>query len=150
VYLPGPLKHQTLKLSANYQKQYPLDMGRPAFINLISLPRGLRGIFGEEMTRYSADYVLPLLYPDLELTSLLYLKRIRGALWADHLKGTNVIIPEPEPHYENRAYTTVGADLIADIHVMRISFPLSVGGRITYEPETGRMGFEAIYSIDID
>jgi len=149
-YLPGFLKHQTIKLSAYHQKQYPLDLGRPAFINLISLPRGLHGIFGEEMTKYSADYVLPLLYPDLELSGLLYLKRIRGAVWADHMKGNNVIIAEPEPHYENKNYTTYGVDLIADIHLMRISFPLSVGGRIYYEPETRNMGFEAIYSIDID
>ena len=149
-YLPGPIKHQTIRLSTSYQKQYPLDLSRPAFINLIGMPRGLHGIYGEELTRYSADYVFPILYPDIEIGGLLYLKRIRGAIWADYMKGTNVIIYEPDPHYENRYYTTCGIDLIADMNFLRISFPVSLGGRVTYEPETGRIGFEGIYSININ
>jgi len=149
-YMPGLLKHQTIRISVNHQKQYPLDMSRPAFLNLIGLPRGLHGIFGEVFTKFSADYVLPLLYPDLEISSLLYVKRIRGALWADYLNGTNVVIREPQNHYEDKNYTTLGFDLVADMNFLRISFPLSVGGRLTYEPETGNMGFEAIYSIDIN
>jgi len=150
IYLPGFLKHQTIRLSANYQKQYPLDMSRPAFINLIAMPRGLHGIYGEILTKYSADYVFPILYPDLEIGSLVYLKRIRGSVWTDHMPGTNVIIHEPEPHYEDASYTTCGADLVFDMNIFRISFPLSVGGRIIYEPNTGWIGFEGIYSIDIN
>ena len=149
-YFPGPLKHQTLRLSAYRQKQYPLDMSHPAFINLMSLPRGLHGIFGENMTRYSADYVFPLLYPDFAVGSLVYLKRIRASLWADHLKGTNVIIRDPNPHYEDRQYTTCGADLVVDMNILRIPFPLSVGGRFIYEPQTGKVGLEGIYSIDLN
>ncbi len=149
-YLPGFLKHQTLRLSAYYQQQFPLDMSHPAFINLMALPRGLRGIFGEVLVKYSADYIFPLVYPDLALTSLIYVKRIRGAVWADHMSGTNVIIRDPHPHYEDRRYTTVGADLVLDVNVMRISFPVSVGGRVSYEPETGGLGFEWIYAIDIN
>ena len=149
-YLPGILKHQTIKVTLNHQKQYALDESHPAFINLMSLPRGLHGIFGEVMTKYSADYVLPLLYPDLEISSLLYVKRIRGALWADHMKGTNVVIYEPEPHFENADYTTFGIDLVVDMNFLRIPFPLSIGARVIYEPETGNMSVEGIYSIDIN
>ncbi len=149
-YIPGFLKHQTIRLSASYQKQFPLDMSRPAFINLISMPRGLHGIYGEILTKYSADYVFPILYPDLEITSLIYLKRIRGSIWTDHMVGTNVIIYDPEAHYEDRNYTTFGADLVFDMNIFRISFPLSIGGRIIYEPQSGWVGFEGIYSIDIN
>ncbi len=149
-YLPGPLKHQTLRLSVNHQRQYLLDPDRPAFINLMGLPRGLYGIFGEELTRYSADYVFPLLYPDLELNLVLYLKRIRGAIWIDHMAGKNVIIRDPQPFYDERNYTTIGFDLVTDLHLLRISFPLSIGARIFYEPDSGAMGIEAIYSVEID
>ncbi|RLE01998.1 MAG: hypothetical protein DRJ13_06130 [Bacteroidetes bacterium] len=150
-YLPGPLKHQTIRLAVTYQQQFPLSMSRPAFINLMAMPRGLQQVvYGEILTRYSADYVLPILYPDLEIGSLLYLKRIRGALWTDYLAGTNVIIHDPEPHYEDRTYMTCGIDLVADMNIFRITFPLSLGGRLTYEPETGRVGFEGIFSIDVD
>jgi len=149
-YLPGLLKHQTIRLEVSHQKQYPVSMSRPAFVNLMSLPRGFRGIFGEELTRYTADYVTPLLYPDLELGPLLYLKRIRGAIWVDHLEGKNVIIMEPEPGYADRDYTSIGIDLVADVHIFRIFFPLSVGGRLMYMPETGTLSFEWIYAVDIN
>jgi hypothetical protein len=102
------------------------------------------------LKKYTIDYVFPLLYPDLELGSLLYLKRIRGALWTDYLVGTNVIIYDPEPHYEDRNYMTWGLDLVADMNIFRITFPLSMGGRVSYEPETGNIAFEGIFSIDID
>ena len=102
------------------------------------------------LTKYSADYVLPFLYPDLELSALVYLKRIRGAFWADHMVGTNVVVLEPDPHYEDKNFTTVGLDLIADLNIARIRFPLSVGGRVIYEPSTGRTSLEWIYSIDIN
>ncbi|MCK4751343.1 MAG: hypothetical protein KAT15_30000, partial [Bacteroidales bacterium] len=105
-YIPGILKHQTIRWAFQHQKQYPLSMSRPAFINLTSLPRGLHGIFSEVMTMYSADYVLPLLYPDLEISALMYIKRIRGAFWADHMVGKNVVITDPQPHYEDKKYTT--------------------------------------------
>ena len=151
LYLPGPLKHQTIRLSAYNQKQYPLDMSHPAYVNLLSMPRGLEyPVFGEILTRYSADFVFPLLYPDLEIGSLLYLKRIRAALWTDYMAGTNVIVYEPDPHYEDLDFWTYGFDLLGDMNIFRISFPLSVGGRISYEPASGNIGFEGIFSIDID
>jgi hypothetical protein len=149
-YIPGPLRHQTIKLSAYYQRQFPLDMSRPAFINLISMPRGIHGVFAEVLTRYSADYVFPILYPDIEIGSLLYLKRIRGAIWTDQMDGTNVIVYDPQPHYEDRHYATYGIDLVADMNIFRISFPFSLGGRLFYEPATGQVGFEGIYSIEIN
>ena len=150
-YLPGPFKHQTIRLSVFRQKQYPLDMSHPAFINLINMPRGLQGvIYGEILTRYSADYVFPLLYPDLTLGPLIYLKRIRSALWADYLKGSNVIVLEPNPHYKDRNYVTCGVDLVADMNILRIPFPLAAGARISYESVTGSVGVESIFSIDLN
>jgi hypothetical protein len=150
IYLPGLWKHQTMKFSVNYQRQFPLDMSHPAFINLMPLPRGIHGVFGEVLTKYSGDYVFPLLYPDLEITSLLYIKRIRTALWADYMVGRNVVIREPHPHYEDKEYATVGVDLVLDLNLLRISFPVSIGGRMIYEPVTGALGFEWIYEIEIN
>jgi len=149
-YLPGPLKHQTFRLSFQYQKQYPLDRSHPAFINLMSLPRGLHGIYGEELTLFSADYVFPLIYPDLEIGPLMYVQRIRGALWGDFLNGTNVIVREPNPHYEDKSYSTLGFDLVADVNVLRISFPLSLGGRFIYDTERQVWWLEGIFSMDIN
>ncbi len=150
VYLPGPLKHQSFRLTMVHQKQYPVDMSHPAFINLISPPRGIHGVFGEVLTRYSADWVFPVLYPDLEIGSLLYLKRIRGALWTDYMTGKNVIVRTPNPHYEDRVYQTAGVDLVVDVNILRIPFPLSLGGRLIYEPATGNVGLEGIFSVELN
>jgi len=150
VYLPGMFKHQTLRLSLQHQVQYIPDLSRPAFRNLISIPRGLTSIFGRVLTHYSADYILPLFYPDLELSGILYVKRFRGGLWLDHMRGSDVIIREPSYHYEDKNYTTLGVDLLTDVNILRIPFPLSVGLRYIYEPETGLSNFQMLYSIEIN
>ena len=149
-YLPGFLRHQTLKLTFQAQRQYPLDPRRPAFLNLMTLPRGRTGIFGEELTRYSADYVFPIIYPDLELSALLYIKRIRGAFWTDYMTGSNVIITNPSPHYEDKNYLSAGADLVFDVNFLRIPFPVSLGGRFIHEFDTGRSYAEFLYFLQIN
>jgi hypothetical protein len=149
-YVPGILKHQAIKLAVNYQKQYLVSGSHQTFINLIRLPRGQPVIFGEELTRFSVDYAFPLLYPDIELGPVLYLKRIRGTIWADHLIGKNVIMENPHATDTDKNYTTAGFDLVTDLNLFRITFPLSIGGRVTYEPETGRAGIEGIFSVEIN
>lgn len=148
-YAPGILKHHTLKLSVQHQEQYPLDPSRPAFINLMTMPRGYQSIYGRVLTRYSADYVFPIVYPDWELSSILYLKRIRGGLWVDYMKGTDVVIREPSAHYEDRNYMSMGADVLTDFNLFRIPFPLSVGARYIYEPENRLSSFQLLFSIEI-
>ena len=66
------------------------------------------------------------------------------------MMGSNVIVHDPEPHYEDLDYLTCGVDLVADMNIFRISFPLSAGVRVSYEPETEEIAYEAIFSIDID
>ena len=149
-YLPGIMKHQTIKLSAQRQQQYLLDNSHPAYINLMEMPRGKRNIYGEVMTMFSADYVFPFLYPDLAIGPVAYIKRLRGGVWVDHLLGTNVFIAAPSPHLENRMYTTLGIDLVADLNLFRIPFPLSVGGRIIFDTDTRNLLFEWIYTIEIN
>ena len=149
-YLPGFMKHQTVKLSFNYQRQMPVDLSHPAFINLMDPPRGLHHIFGQVFSKFSADYVFPILYPDIEISSLMYLKRFRGAIWADYLAGYNVIVREPSPHYEQKDYSTMGFDLIVDLNLFRIPFPLSVGGRIIFDSQSDRLLFNWIYSVEFN
>jgi len=65
------------------------------------------------------------------------------------MRGTDVIIMDPSPHYEDKNYTTFGADLLTDLNLFRITFPLSVGIRYIYEPETGHSMIEWLYSMEI-
>ncbi len=64
------------------------------------------------------------------------------------MKGTDVVIREPSAHYEDQNYTTLGADLLTDLNLLRIPFPLSVGVRYIYEPENRHSMFQWLFSID--
>ncbi|MEZ5071482.1 MAG: hypothetical protein R2751_11065 [Bacteroidales bacterium] len=149
VYLPGLLKHHSLKLSHRIQTQSVPDMTRPAFLNLIAQPRGRTGLFAAELRGVSADYVFPVFCPDWELGPLLYIKRLRAGVWAERMAGQNVVIREPHPHYEDRTYRSVGFDLNLDFHLLRISFPISSGARFIYLPDEDTWRVEWLYSIDI-
>lgn len=68
----------------------------------------------------------------------------------DHMSGKDVIVIEPDPHYEDKNYTTYGLELLTDFNLLRLAFPFTVGGRVAYVPEKKGFVFEMIYSVDIN
>ena len=64
------------------------DPGKYLYDNRVSYPRGYYNMISIELELYSVDYVIPLAYPDLTVSSLLYLKRIRTGLFYDYGTGT--------------------------------------------------------------
>ena len=149
-YLPGFLKHQTLKLAFQHQVQYFQDPGRPSYITLMHLPRGREEMIGRALTRYSADYVFPMLYPDLALGPVAYIQRIRGGVWTDYMVGRDVPVHSTSGQLEDRRYQTWGIDLVADLNIFRIPFPVSAGGRLIYDQETGDILYRWIFEIEIN
>jgi hypothetical protein len=147
LYLPGLLKHQSIKLNLSTEKQNP---ERYIFANETSLPRGYNDIIGLDVKVLSADYNFPLLYPDLNIGPVLYIKRVRGNLWADNLQGRDMLVTDPEPALVDRNYFSCGADLLFDLHVLRFMFPFSLGARVAYLPEPGEWKQEFLFSIDIN
>ncbi|PID92667.1 MAG: hypothetical protein CSA96_01975 [Bacteroidetes bacterium] len=148
-YLPGFFAHHGFRLGLNMQKQELPDPARPAFTNMVSLPRGVYGVFARELQGYSLDYVLPLCYPDLALGGLLYLKRIRGALWHDWVRAKDLVLTTPGPHFEDLDFRSVGIDLRFDFNLFRIPFPVSLGSRFIYLPATEDVRVEFLYTVDI-
>lgn len=147
VYLPGPLPHQTVKLQAVSQRQ---DPERYLFGNEIALPRGYKNIVAMEMQRYSADYHFPIACPDFRIEPVLYIKRIRGNLWADHMVGKEVRVEDPSPDWRDKDFTTFGADLLFDLHVIRFTFPFSMGARMAYLPASQQWVPEFLFTIDVN
>lgn len=147
LYLPGLLKHQSIKLNLSTEKQNP---ERYLFAIGTSLPRGYSDIIGLDMKMLSADYNFPLLYPDLNIGPVLYIKRVRGNLWADNLQGRDMLVTDPEPALVDRNYSSCGADLLFDLHVLRFMFPFSMGARVAYLPEFREWKPEFLFSIDIN
>ena len=145
LYLPGLFKHQSLKLSLSTQKQ---ETERFLFANNIPLPRGYRDLIGKDMKLLGVDYGFPIVYPDLNIEPVVYIKRIRGNLWGDYLQGREMLIDDPEPPGEK--YYSYGADVLFDLHVLRFLFPLSMGARIAYLPQTDTWKPEFLFTIDVN
>ena len=97
-------------------------------------------------------------YPDFNLGNLLYLKRIRSGLFYDFARGTNnyyLKILESGGtgiDHVNRfaeSFSSFGAELIADFHVLRIPYMVSAGVQTAWMRGTKSPVIEAIFSIDI-
>lgn len=84
LYVPGFLSTHNLILTASIQERDTL--GQLVFSNRFAYSRGYEGRYFARMWRMSANYHLPLLYPDWGFGSILYLQRIRANIFYDFTK----------------------------------------------------------------
>lgn len=136
-YFPGLIKHHGLKIYAAYQHRKD---GVYAFPNQINHVRGLINKGDVDQYRISADYKLPLAYPDYDLGSLMYLKKIDLGLFYDYGYGWN-------PEHTNQYHTT-GIELFSVFHLFSFVAPVYLTLRGLYHPNVQDFGFEVIVGID--
>ncbi len=147
VYLPGFLRHDGLKLTAEIQRQ---NARRYLFYSSVHFPRGYTDMNALDMDRLSADYVLPLVYPDLDLKGLFFLKRIRAGLFADLMKGSSIYRHRNgNTEVFDATYRSYGVELYLDYHVLRLLFPLESGVRISYLQNENRFTVEGLFSVNL-
>ncbi len=147
-YLPGILKHHSLKLGAAFQNQ---DTKRFLFGNHIRYPRGMTGYTSEQLRLLSADYVLPLFYPDWNIGSVAYIKRFRASLYADYVMGKNVYFPGADgTEVIDLDRSSFGFTLTADFHPFHSFFPVNSGIQLTYLPHSGEWVPGFILGIDLN
>ena len=84
LYLPGAARHHSLQLAAAWQNnrggyRFPSGQRPLSFKSSLLLPRGFSTaeIASDRYAACSADYRLPLCYPEGGIPSVLYIKRIR-------------------------------------------------------------------------
>jgi hypothetical protein len=148
-FFPGVAQNHSLAIRAGYEDQTPLR--ELIFNNTISRPRGYdNSLIQEKLVTLSADYTMPLFYPDLAAGSLLYLKRIRGSLFYDHMKGWGI------HDYSAHEYTThavsfssMGVELLADFYLLRFPFEISTGLSAGYTPNEDRFFAGGVLSVNI-
>jgi len=147
LYLPGILRSHGLMLKLDLQKQ---DPQRYLFNNLIGFPRGYGAYSAIKLRRYSADYTFPLLYPDISISSLLYLKRIRLDLFTDYIFGEDMyVLHEDGYHLLTGSFQTYGMELNFDYNPLRSLAPFSTGVRANYLYNFNEINFDLIFSIDL-
>ncbi len=144
LYIPGLLRHQTLRVFAGAQKQNP---GNFLMGNLMSLPRGIHYYTATEMKKITLDYVFPIAHPDWQIWRAAYFKRFRGSVFYDYAVGKDVYMGNGGPVDKN--FQSLGMELTTDVHIAQIFVPFNLGGRLIWIPETGSTQAEFIFSVDL-
>jgi hypothetical protein len=146
-FFPGIIRSHGIRLRGEIQEQSP---ERYLFNNLVSFSRGYQGFTSGSIKKFTADYMMPLVYPDLDFFGLFYLKRIRSSLFIDYVEGKNVFLPT-ENGYDriNGDFLTLGAELLFDFHPFRTLAPLTGGIRFNYLDYYSKVVIESIFSIDL-
>ncbi len=153
-YFPGILPNSSLKLRAEGEKQ---KLVKYYIGNRIHWPRSYKNIFSQNLTFLSADYAMPLLYPDLNLAGVIYLKRIRGSVFYDYAHGkgnayfkeTNAGIVFDYSSNTGESFKSFGFELMSDFHVFRSPFLISAGVQSAWKDTNTPPVFEFLLNIDI-
>jgi hypothetical protein len=147
LYFPGFLRHHTLRLGAGFLKQ---NTEKYILNNLISMPRGYNPRGSEKFLKLTADYVFPIIYPDLNIWHFLYIKRFKAAIFYDHGLDYDVQIPSGEDYIKKDIkFRSCGVELTSDFNFAHILFPFDMGIRYSYQLDAARPKWEMLLSIDI-
>jgi hypothetical protein len=132
IFVPGILSHQGLKLKGMAQWQQPEQYYLP--YNSI-MPRGFENQLAQEALSWSADYIMPLAYPDVNIWRLLYIKRVYATLFYDFCNF------RVRSNDEKSLIWSEGFELMFDFHAGHISFPFGAGCRLGNKNENGQNSF---------
>jgi len=153
-YFPGLFPDNGIRIKLEAEKQEPEKF---LYENFSSIPRGYNNIISKEIQFFSVDYVMPLAYPDFNVASLLYLKRIRTALFYDYAAGPGNSFYKYSPNgltplsnnSENVSFNSFGFELLADFHVLRIPYMISAGIQSAWKNVNGPPSIELLFNINL-
>lgn len=121
VYFPGLARNHGWRMQLAMEKQQPEQY---RFENEVRFCRGYSYEFHKQFWRCSADYGMPLLYPDWNLLGLLYVKRMQANGFYDETRARD----------ENRKsrYRACGVELMANLYLFSMPLELPMGVRFIY------------------
>jgi hypothetical protein len=140
IYLPGFLTNHRIKLEGSYYSDAALNDYR--YPNSFSYPRGVQTTFFSNAIRLGANYGLPLMYPEIGLLDLIYIKRMRMNLFADYGRYNL---------FKSSTFVkSFGTELLFD-NVFFNAVPITLGVRYYYANDirnTTKTGFNFISSLN--
>lgn len=139
LYFPGLFKHHSFWGYGGYQHSFIENkIDNYLFRNGIPSPRGQTISRFQDVYTMSANYTLPLWYPDIAIGPLVNFQRVRGNAFVDYAYGQSSLFNN------SQAYTSVGGELKFDVNVMRFLPQWNFGFRYSYAVETQTPKFEFI------
>lgn len=136
LYFPGLAPHHGWQLYAGYQER---KQGEYIFSGMVRYPSGTIGRGEEQLKSLSLRYRFPLGMPDANLPGLVYIKRIKGALFLD--------MAEARAGETLRYYRSTGAELRLDAHFFRFIAPVDIGVRAIRNLEENKWTAEFLFSV---
>lgn len=138
-------KNHSIVLSASLQET---DTSNVIFSNRFSNARGYPDYYYTRMWRASANYHMPLFYPDWGLANIVYFKRVRSNFFYDFSRvySRNKTV--------SRDLRSAGVELFADTQWWNM-LPLTIGVRYSYlldksfDPSLNRVRFEVALPLDL-
>lgn len=153
LYFPGLLKNNILriKLEAEKQKTEMFVMN-----SRVSFSRSYKNIISPDLQFASADYFMPLLYPDLNLPGLIYITRIRSDIFYDYTRAnTYYMITETGSGRRSDffdmagTFKSYGIGLLSDFYIFRMPFMVSAGVQATWQKIGYLPKLEMLFSVDL-
>ena len=132
-FFPGFAKHHSLQLRAGYQYQEIIfQQGEPRgntylFPSYFFFPRGYSATNFQDFYHIKADYMLPLIYPDLAFGPVLNIQRIKANFFYDYGHG--------EIRTINNNFNSFGVELSGDVNILRFNQLFDLGVRLSVIPE---------------
>lgn len=118
LYLPGFAKNHSLYFNTAIQSENFYNAYK--FPNFFPYSRGYGSWFEDNAFRYGVNYTFPLFYPDLPLSSLLFIKRIKANLFYDFTGLNSSLIDRISAVRGTRFMRSVGVELTFDIRAIRL------------------------------
>jgi len=149
LYFPGLLRNHGLRLRYESDFQEPVKF---VLYNRASWPRGYDNIISQDLKFFSADYVFPLLYPDLNIPGVVYIKRFRAGFFYDYAIGTNnTYIKESGNTFTKgkEYFRSFGTEFISDFYILRIPFMVSGGVQASWKDINEKPSLKIILNLDI-
>jgi len=154
-YFPGIFRNNSIRLRFEKEQQSFADY---ANYNKIDFPRSYSNIISGKLDFMSVDYEAPLFYPDLSISSIFYLTRIRAGLFYDWARGYNnyyLKVPNGSqatytPTIGPDIFSSFGGELLADFHLFRILYRISGGVQAAWKSIDTVPAFEMVFKMDIN
>ncbi|MCU0445428.1 MAG: hypothetical protein MUE85_10965 [Microscillaceae bacterium] len=129
LYIPGFMRNHNFYVNFAYQRENFLDVYK--FRNFFFYPRGTGSVSSDEITKIGFNYSLPLLYPDMAISSLAFIKRIKANFFYDFAQANLTSWRPFIPRQDN--ISSMGVELTFDVRFLRL-IEADLGFRYSYVP----------------
>lgn len=139
LYFPGIFANNSFQIYTAYQKLNVSNDGY-RFSGDFGILAAYNAQTPGELFRIRPSYSLPLAYPDFNIGTILYLKRLRASAFYDFAWAK---------HQEWRTFPGVGFDLVADFHLFALPAPISAGIRTIYIDKKKDFSASLLFSVNL-